>query len=302
MIERFTIFGEPLIAEAAAAQGLAGRGEIILQGTIRAALAAEIATEVVSGNAAMHRLTGVLAAPTATEAPPPQAPDSDLIARFVPKEVAAYPVSGEFRHAVSLFIRFAQEPEAAEIESLIDKAFELQDRYGGMLNRLSFGDKGTNLLLFWGAPTSHENDIERALGYALDLRAEAGLEFSAGITYRIAHAGFVGGERREDYTCYSRGVNLAARLMMAAPMGAIWLDAPAAERARDAFELAQVGALSFKGFEDRQTVYALSGRRHNPAAALRWRPGRSPGRSCEVVRVCAAASRGVVSRVAGRLG
>ena len=36
--------------------------------------------------------------------------------------------------------------------------FRLQAIFGGLLNRLDFGDKGCSVLLFWGAPISHEND------------------------------------------------------------------------------------------------------------------------------------------------
>jgi hypothetical protein len=111
--------------------------------------------------------------------------------------------SGEFRHAVSVFIRLAKEPTSAELKTFVDRVFALQGQYGGMVSRLAFGDKGTNLLIFWGAPTSYENDIERALSFALDLRslrsAQAGPLFSAGVTLSNRHAGFIGERRRGLY-------------------------------------------------------------------------------------------------------
>ena len=126
--------------------------------------------------------------------------------------------------------------------------FTLQDRYGGLFSRVDIGDKGTNLLMFWGAPVAQENDVERALNLFLELLKETKVSMKAGVTYRLAYAGYVGGELQEEYTCYGWGVNLSARLMSAAAPGEIWADEEIARRAERRFSFQHVGQQKFKGF------------------------------------------------------
>jgi predicted ATPase len=102
-----------------------------------------------------------------------------------------------------------------------------------------------------------ENDIERALNFILDLQTLTSIPISAGVTYRMSHAGYSGGRMHEEYTCFGRGVNLAARFMTSAPRGEIWLDAPASERAGNHFELDFLKEGTFKGFSNPQKVFAL---------------------------------------------
>ena len=86
-------------------------------------------------------------------------------------------------------------------------------------------------------PITYENDIERALGFVLALQSRTSISISAGITYRIAYAGFSGSPLREEYTAYGRGVNLAARFMTAAPRDRIWVDEGIARRANKQFNI-----------------------------------------------------------------
>jgi class 3 adenylate cyclase/tetratricopeptide (TPR) repeat protein len=187
-------------------------------------------------------------------------PSVDLsVARlFMPAEVIANDVRGEFRQVVNLFMRF---PNLSEIHlrDLMSKVFELRNKYGGMLNRLDFGDKGCNLLMLWGAPVAYENDIGRALNFLLDLKAQVHFPITGGVTYYIAHAGYLGSAMCEDYTCYGWGVNLASRFMMAAPEGEVWVDDRIARRVSKRFEIEFVGRQSFKGFAADQKVHRLRG-------------------------------------------
>lgn len=120
--------------------------------------------------------------------------------------------------------------------------------------------RGT-LLLFWGAPTSHENDVERVLNFMLDLQTRTDIPLRAGITYQTVYAGFVGSPLREEYTCYGLSVNLAARLMTSAPWDAIWVDEAVTNRGRKLFRLEHVGEQLFKGFSEPVIVHQLRRRR-----------------------------------------
>ena len=191
----------------------------------------------------------------------------DLAARFFPHALLQQDIDGEFRHIHYLFISLKGRPHHGAITEFVRVLFELQQTYGGLLNRIDFGDKGCHMLLFWGAPTSHESDLARILSLILKLRQRSTLPLRAGVTYRIAHAGFVGSALAEEYTCYGRGVNLAARHMMAADWGEIWLDGEMARRAEQQFNLSFMDERAFKGFAEPQPVYLLNGRRENVSTA-----------------------------------
>jgi hypothetical protein len=135
--------------------------------------------------------------------------------------------------------------------------FKLQEQYGGLLKQLDYGDKGAKLLLFWGAPVTYENDVQRALHFILDLQTLTAIPINGGLTYHVAHAGYIGSSLRGEYTCYGRGVNLSARFMTTAPRGEIWVDEQIARRAGEQFDLEFEGQQSFKGFTEPQKVYIL---------------------------------------------
>ncbi|MCO5185730.1 MAG: tetratricopeptide repeat protein [Anaerolineae bacterium] len=206
-----------------------------------------------------YRIDG--ANPPLLHAPVITAPDTDRNARaFVAASLLHTSRRGEFRDIVSVFVNIAGPPTTAQLVAFMSVFFELLARYDGTLCRLDFGDKGCNLLLFWGAPVSHENDIQRALDFALDLQAATDLTLRMGITFRMGYAGFAGAPRREEYTCYGLGVNLAARQMMTADWGTVLLDGVTAEKA-GRFDTAYVQHVPFKGFAEPQPVYTLNGRR-----------------------------------------
>jgi predicted ATPase/class 3 adenylate cyclase len=185
-------------------------------------------------------------------------PDFDLnfAARFYPHELYLQPHSGEFRRCTYLFVRLPTIRTEAQLAIFMQTIFELQDQYGGLLE-LRFGDKGAHLLLIWGAPTAYENDVERSLNFIFELQARTTIPINAGVTYRMAHVGFIGCELAEEYTGFGRGVNLAARFMTAAPRGEIWVDEYVFQRASRLFEFDYGGEKTFKGFSQSQKYYIL---------------------------------------------
>lgn len=112
-----------------------------------------------------------------------------------------------------------------KLHHLLRKIQRIIYHYWGTLTRLTIDDKGTVLLVLFGAPPySHEDDPERALRCALDLQKLAQAEMlplAIGITTERVFAGPVGGNTRREYTVMGDAVNLAARLMVAAGPGNI---------------------------------------------------------------------------------
>lgn len=264
------------IDSCSAAEQLALPGQILFNSAFQARIQARVESVPVENH---HSLTRILEPlPDAGSIEMPEF-DLDQMARFFPRSLLIQDFSGEFRHVVNMFIRLPTVRTEAQLATFMGSLFALQNQYGGLLNRLDFGDKGTHLLLFWGAPISYENDIERALDFILALQTQTSIPINAGITYRIAHAGFIGSPLREEYTCYGRGVNLAARFMSAAPRGEIWVDAEIARRIEGRFDLDFTGEVSFKGFAERQPVYVLFERKE---AIERVYRGKLIGRQAEL--------------------
>lgn len=248
------------IIGAAGAEHHAQAGDIVVNGAAYDEIDRIVHVRPVSDHWRINRITATLPKPRAVVLPPP---DGDQMARFFPSALIEQEISGEFRQVVNLFINLQGAPDNAQLDRFAQHLFQLQDKYGGLLNRIDFADKGCHMLLFWGAPTSFENDIIRALDFILDCRRLSEIPLRAGITYRIAHAGSIGSELAEEFTCYGRGVNLAARHMMAADWGEIWVDDETARRAQADFVFATLGRQSFKGFVEPQPVYLLSGHRED---------------------------------------
>jgi predicted ATPase/class 3 adenylate cyclase/Tfp pilus assembly protein PilF len=263
----------------AAAEHLANPGDVIL-GADFFAVVQEAATAAPVAD--HYRLTGISAVLPAARELGSLPADLDIMARFHRQGLVTRAFSGEFRDVVSMMISLPTVRTATQLTIFMQSMFTLQDRYGGLLNGLDFGDKGSNLLLFWGAPVAYENDVERALDFILDLQTRTSIPINAGVTYRIAHAGYVGSPLREDYTCFGRGVNLAARFMTTAPRGEIWLDEEVARRAEPHFDVEFEGERVFKGFAEKQQVYVLYERKERVDAFFE---GELVGREAELAQL-----------------
>jgi class 3 adenylate cyclase/tetratricopeptide (TPR) repeat protein len=241
------------VEEASTAEHHAGVGEILISDELRTLVDDSIQTRP---SGAYHQMLGFSAdLPAIT---PTALPEIDLeISRiFLPEEIVAQNLRGEFRQVVNLFMLFP-EITNEQLVTLTRTIFELRKKYGGLLNRIDFGDKGCNILILWGAPVAYENDIGRALNFVLNLRSQIEVPVTAGLTYYIAHAGYLGSAMCEDYTCYGWGVNLASRFMMSAPFGEIWVDERIARRVSNRFVLEFIGEQRFKGFSAPQGVHRL---------------------------------------------
>lgn len=97
-------------------------------------------------------------------------------------------------------------------------------RFGGTVLNVV----GDQVVAVFGAPLAHEDDAERALRAGLAIRdcsLSAGpkqpLQVHVGINTGEVMAGLIGPVERRDYTVMGDTVNMAARLMSAAPPGAV---------------------------------------------------------------------------------
>lgn len=245
------------VSDSAAAEHDAAAGEILVTESLKELLGDAVAVQP-HGSFYCFKGFHVEAPPAEPYALP--AVDVETARIFVPEEVIVHDVRGEFRQIVNLFMRLPDLPDET-LEEFADALFELRAKYGRLLSRIDFGDKGCNMLLLWGAPVAYENDIGRALNFILDLQARVDFPITAGVTYYIAHAGYLGSEMCEEYTCYGWGINLASRFMVSAPAGAVWVDERVARRVSQRFDIEYLGSQTFKGFASEQKVYLLRRRK-----------------------------------------
>jgi class 3 adenylate cyclase/tetratricopeptide (TPR) repeat protein len=174
----------------------------------------------------------------------------------------------ELRRITVLFIGIGgfdyEAPNTPEwLQNFLHAVQEVVQRFEGSLNKVAVDDKGTVLLILFGAPPfSHEDDITRAVACALDLQTVArdqGLRMAIGIAEGGLFAGPVGAPSRREYTVIGDTVNLAARLMQYGKAGTIIISQRVKERAGSHFVLESLGKISLKGRAETLPAYLVKG-------------------------------------------
>ncbi len=186
--------------------------------------------------------------------------DQNVLKRFIPSTVLEQTIHGEFREVISLFISYKMPEKFSDIDNIVHFFASSVQKYGGYISGFDFGDKGATLLALFGAPVSYEDNLERAVNCIADIRKNCSVPMRSGITEGIAYAGFTGSLQRSAYTALGDDVNLAARVMMAAPFGSDWITGKAAQKALSVAILEFAGRHLFKGIDKEIEVFAIKGR------------------------------------------
>jgi len=172
---------------------------------------------------------------------------------------AEAPIEGENRLVTAMFADisgFTPTAEALSPEAVNQCFKELVDiiclRYEGFL--------GDCVLAFFGAPITHENDPERAILAALDMR-EALRQFnrnlSIGINTGMMYVGKIGTELYHEYTAHGHPINLAKRFQEAADVGQIVVGETTYKFTQRAFEFEPLGELTLKGISPARAYSVL---------------------------------------------
>jgi predicted ATPase/class 3 adenylate cyclase/regulation of enolase protein 1 (concanavalin A-like superfamily) len=136
-------------------------------------------------------------------------------------------------------------------------------RYEGSIS----GFRGDGLLALFGAPILHENDAERAILSAIDMRnmmQDKGLQVSIGINTAMMTVGEIQTELHKEYTAYGTDVNLAARLQQIAEPGQILVGAGTHRLTHRAFDFETISDLMLKGFSQTVTAYTVQHVKQHP--------------------------------------
>jgi class 3 adenylate cyclase/tetratricopeptide (TPR) repeat protein len=164
-----------------------------------------------------------------------------------------------------------------------DEVRGVVDRYEGHISSI----KGDGLLVVFGHPKAHENDLRRAVAAGLDItRAVAQLseqaerKFAVAINVRVGiHRGLVYLDTDQD-DVYGFATNLTARLCGVAEPGTVAVSDSVAPLVRDWFELDVRPPVAVKGIEELISHHRVLGERPE-APPLRSPPliGRDRERS-----------------------
>ena len=171
----------------------------------------------------------------------------------------------ELRRVSILFINLPDLSYSLPLEQAQTLMQRLQKsiyHYEDSVNKLSVDDKGVTLVAALGLPPlAHEDDATRAALVALEIQdalRQLGLRSAIGIATGEAFCGAVGSALRREYTMIGDVVNLAARLMQAAPDTILCSAATfQASQARITFE--ELPAIQVKGKSEPVAVYRPTG-------------------------------------------
>jgi class 3 adenylate cyclase len=254
----------------ARAEGQAEAGDVIADGHIWKSIQSTMDAQPLDTIPPYYRLTGdfrrVAEARDTQPVPDFRTPPGltrQALAPFVLDAVLDLVAAGaqaEFRQVAAAFISFEAPRSHIGLSDFATRVINTAMDYGGYFNKLDFGDKGPVILVLFGAPVAHENDLERAADFLLTLKAQApaentALRFRAGLTFGMVYAGLMGGTERCEFTAIGNVVNFACRLMQKADWGQILVPQVVAEDSRLVVE--HVGNFHYKGFTEPQPTYRL---------------------------------------------
>ncbi len=148
-----------------------------------------------------------------------------------------------------------------KLQRYFGRVVQVIQRYDGYLNKIDMGDKGSLYLVLFGAPIAHEDDAERALRCALDLRSLGDAPVHIGVNTGFVFSGQVGSVLRQEYTVMGDAVNLAARLMQAALPGQILVSEATYQEAGKDFDWRGQEDVQVKGKAREITIFSLRGLR-----------------------------------------
>ena len=262
------------------AEHKAAQGEVVAHNDLFTGVAG---VEVIREQGAFSWIGRLHPQPDPKPQPPlPSAPGSaiNLIANFLHPAIAQRLQTGqtgfinEHRLVTTLFVRFTgfdydDDPQVGEkLQAYLTKVIQIIDQYGGYLNKVDMGDKGSKVVILFGAPVGHEDDEERAIRCALELVALPDVPVHIGVSTGFVYCGQVGAATRQEYTVMGDSVNLAARLMQLAEVGQILLSQVTWQAVSDKFISVPLDAIQVKGKTDPIFVYAVQGLQEQTAVSL----------------------------------
>ncbi|MBI6546785.1 MAG: zinc ribbon domain-containing protein, partial [Cyanobacteria bacterium NC_groundwater_1444_Ag_S-0.65um_54_12] len=161
---------------------------------------------------------------------------------------------------VSGFTTMSEKLDPEQVTEVINAFFKVLTepiyQFGGIVDKYI----GDAIMALFGAPVAHEDDPERAVMAAYEMRkaarvfadklaATTGIRLMVriGLNTGLVVAGAVGGQQRQDYTVMGDTVNLAQRMESAAPIGGILVSQETYRLTQQLFEFKARELIHVKG-------------------------------------------------------
>ena len=179
-------------------------------------------------------------------------------------------VSADIADATDLALRVEPETHRLLIGRFRDVVRQVADRYEGHVA----SSKADGLLVVFGYPNAHEDDVHRAVQAGLDitrdverLSDQAQRRFGATVDVRIGvHRGPVYLDTNQD-DVYGLAVTLAAQVSALAPTGGVAVSHSVEPLIRNAFELERLPAAAMPGSDEVVNPFRVLGERAYAAMA-----------------------------------
>ena len=338
-IQRLDLLAGATVAQAVRAQGLAAAGEVVAD----AAAAVWLGPDRLGGERRDARCNpfhavAVVAGPAAPVLPPTEIRDSTdsndgeaptldteqlrpwLLPTVFERETASGGLFAvDLRPATALFVHLglgadtAMAADGAELAAAVTRVQRTLSSHGGVLLEVSVDADGTCCYGSLGATQVHEDDAQRALHAALELRqqlAAAGVAARLGLASGTLCVGGYGGSRRRSFGAIGDAVNAAARVMALAQPGEVLV----AGRVRqplvdDEFTFEARAPITVRGKTEPLPVFAVTGVQRRRSIRLQEPVTVLPivGREPEVAQLAQAiaaarAGRGQLLRIVAEAG
>ncbi|MCC7375788.1 MAG: tetratricopeptide repeat protein [Verrucomicrobiales bacterium] len=288
-VQLLDVLAGSMLGDMAAAANAARRGEVVVAASTASALEGQL--EVIESRpvsvgagdfSVVSALNGELTeSPWTTRSSLPE----DMVRPWVLPAIFERLKGGrgefltELRPAVAVFMKFKgidydADPAAGEkLDTFVRWIQRVVGPLEGYLHHISVGDKGSYLYCTFGAPIAHEDDTERALAAALELRnppVNLGFEPAPqiGISQGTLRTGAYGGTARRTYGVLGDEVNLAARLMEHAGAGEVLASGRTRESGGSDFLWEPVLPLTLKGKSQPVSAFRLRERRADEGMQL----------------------------------
>jgi adenylate cyclase len=169
------------------------------------------------------------------------------------------------------FTALSESMTPDEVAQLLSEYFsvmvEVVFRHGGTLDKFI----GDAVMAQWGAPIGAADDADRAMDAALDMMRELEMlnerwsgegrprvQIGIGLSYGDSFAGYIGSERRLEYTVIGDVVNIASRLCSEAGSGEILLTDAMRRVLTGAPPMRERGTMELKGKSQATPVYSVT--------------------------------------------
>ncbi|MDD3627377.1 MAG: AAA family ATPase, partial [bacterium] len=169
---------------------------------------------------------------------------------------------GEHRRGAVVFINtlFKNYKMISEFKEYYNRLQQIANNYGGTINKLNYHMEGVKIIVLFGFPYSHEDDVFRALKFSKEIistkdKSLKKFKQKIGINSGYVFAGIVGSEKRKEYTVMGDVVNVAARISRFASVNSILVTESVVKTLTGSFTFKKGKLLQLKGKKKSEKVF-----------------------------------------------